>query len=93
MTKHLETVILPTPLPFDGVDFCKRTSMRYHSGFDVFELIAAAEKELARKAPEQCKRPTHRFLTSRKRRPTDPPASSRRASAPPTAAASPSGQQ
>jgi hypothetical protein len=53
MTKHLETVTLSTPLPFDGVQFYKRTSMCYRSDFDVFELIAAAEEELARKSPEQ----------------------------------------
>jgi integrase len=55
MTKHLQTVVLPTPLPFDGVDVYKRTSMRYRSCFDVSGLIVAAGKELAHEAPEQFK--------------------------------------
>jgi hypothetical protein len=38
MTKHLERVVLPTPLPFDGVDFYRRPSTRYRS-FDVSGLI------------------------------------------------------
>jgi len=29
--------------------------MRYHSNFDVLELIRTAKKELARSKPEQCK--------------------------------------
>jgi integrase len=55
MTKHLERVMLPTPLPFDGVAFYNRTSMRYQSGFDVLKLIRDAKKELARSEPEQYK--------------------------------------
>jgi integrase len=55
MTKHLERVALPTPLPFEGVEFYNRTSMRYHSSFDVLKLIRAAKKELAPSAPEQFK--------------------------------------
>jgi integrase len=52
VTKHLEKVSLPNPLPFDGVDFYKRASMRYQGSFDVFDLIEAAKKELAQPAPE-----------------------------------------
>jgi len=37
---------LPNALPFTGVDFEPRQSMRYRSGFDVEELIEAAQKEL-----------------------------------------------
>ena len=53
MTKHLEEVKLPTPLPFDGVEFYKRTSMKYRSSFDVFGLIKDAKNELAESKPEQ----------------------------------------
>jgi integrase len=55
VTKQLEKVSLPNPLPFDGVEFYKRASMRYQGGFDVFGLIEAAKKELAQPAPEQFK--------------------------------------
>jgi integrase len=55
VTKQLEKVSLPNPLPFDGVEFYKRVSMRYQGSFDVFGLIEAAKKELARPAPEQFK--------------------------------------
>jgi integrase len=55
MIKHLERVALPTPPPFDGVEFYSRTSMRYHSNFDVLKLIRTAKKELARSKPEQYK--------------------------------------
>lgn len=40
---HLE---LPNALPFTGVGFEPRQSMRYRSGFDVKTLIEAAQKEL-----------------------------------------------
>jgi integrase len=55
LVKHLEAVVLPSPLPFEGVDFYKRTSMRYRSGFDVAALIKQAEAELAESEPEQFK--------------------------------------
>jgi len=55
VTKHLERLALPTPSSFDGIAFYKRTSMRYHSSFDVFKLIAAAKKELSPNEPEQFK--------------------------------------
>lgn len=55
VTKHLERVTLPIPQPFDGVEFYRRTSMRYHSSFDVFQLIEGANKELASSEPEQFK--------------------------------------
>ncbi len=54
-TKHLETVKLPSPLPFEGVDFEKRPSMRYRSSFDIFKLIGQARSELATEEPEQFK--------------------------------------
>jgi len=44
--KHL-SVTLPEPLPFAGVDFEKRPSLRYHSTFDVSALVAQARTELA----------------------------------------------
>ena len=37
---------LPGVLPFSGVGFERRPSMRYRSGFDVEELIEAAQQEL-----------------------------------------------
>ncbi len=55
VTKHLDKVSFPNPLPFDGVEFYKRASMRYQGSFDVFDLIEAAKKELAQPAPEQFK--------------------------------------
>ena len=39
---------LPTPRPFDGVEFEPRQTMRYHSTVDVKVLIKAAVDELAR---------------------------------------------
>lgn len=38
---------LPSPLPFDGVEFFPRQSMRYVSTFDVKEIIAQAGTHLA----------------------------------------------
>jgi integrase len=46
---------LPTPLPFDGVDFFPRQSMRYTSTMDVGMVIAAARDELAQADPEAFK--------------------------------------
>jgi hypothetical protein len=53
--RHLERVKLPSPLPFDGIQFEKRQSMRYRSSFDVFALIEKAGAELAAAQPEQFK--------------------------------------
>jgi hypothetical protein len=55
VTKHLESVKLPTPLPFDGIDFEPRQSMRYRSTFDIIKLIEKARKDLASEKPEQFK--------------------------------------
>jgi Phage integrase family len=55
ITKHLEAAKLPTPLPFDGISFEKRQSMRYRSNFDVSKLIQKAREELAEGEPEQFK--------------------------------------
>jgi integrase len=43
--KHL-SFSLPEPLPFAGVEFEKRPSLRYHSAFDVSALVAQARTEL-----------------------------------------------
>jgi integrase len=43
--KHL-SFSLPEPLPFVGVEFERRPSLRYHSAFDVSALIAQARAEL-----------------------------------------------
>jgi integrase len=55
LMKQLEKVSLPDPLPFDGAELYRRSSMRYQSSFDVFGLIAAANGELAGPAPEEFK--------------------------------------
>ena len=47
--KHLSRVRLPSPLPFDQVNFEPRQSMRYRSTIDVEELTRAAHEELAQK--------------------------------------------
>jgi len=44
----------PDKLPFDGVAFYQRESMRYHSTVDIEHLIGDAMRELAQK-PEQLK--------------------------------------
>ncbi|HEY0792439.1 MAG TPA: hypothetical protein VGD78_15355 [Chthoniobacterales bacterium] len=54
-TKDLAGVQLPNPLPFDGVDFYKRASMKYRSTFDVVAVVEAAVRELAPNKPEQFK--------------------------------------
>jgi integrase len=56
LLKHLEGRLeLPAGSPFEGVDFEKRQSMRYGSGFDVEKLIGRAQAELASEWPEQFK--------------------------------------
>jgi integrase len=40
-------ITLPDPLPFAGVTFEKRPSLKYHSNFDVRLLVAMAQTELA----------------------------------------------
>ena len=39
-------VRLPSPLPFDGVEFEPRQSMKYRSNFNVLDLIKLANEEL-----------------------------------------------
>ncbi|MEN3941768.1 tyrosine-type recombinase/integrase [Prosthecobacter sp. SYSU 5D2] len=48
-------VILPSPLPFDGVDLFPRQSMRYVSTMDVDKLLTSARDELAVNDPEAFK--------------------------------------
>jgi integrase len=40
------SLALPDPLPFAGVEFEKRPSLKYHSNFDVRALVAQARAEL-----------------------------------------------
>ena len=40
------TFELPNPLPFEGVDFEPRQTMRYHSSIDPLALILVARQEL-----------------------------------------------
>ncbi len=52
------TLKLPDPLPFDGVQFEPRQSMRYHSAIEPWSLISVAQAELANgegNRPEQYK--------------------------------------
>ena len=37
---------LPSPLPFDGIEFEPRQSMKYRSNFNVLDLVKLANKEL-----------------------------------------------
>jgi integrase len=53
-TRHLQ-LSLPNPLPFDGVDFEPRQSMKYRSEIDVVALIKAAKAELRDSLPEAYK--------------------------------------
>lgn len=48
-------LILPAPLPFEGVDLFPRLSMRYVSTMDVAKLLASARDELAVNDPEAFK--------------------------------------
>jgi hypothetical protein len=49
-TKHL-SIQLPSPLPFEGIAFEPRQSMRYRSNIDAEELTRAAQIELAEQDP------------------------------------------
>ena len=53
--KHLGDVSLPGPLPFAGVEFEPRQSLKYRATFDVGTLIAKAKNELAHQNPEAFK--------------------------------------
>ena len=52
---HLRHLDLPSPLPFDGVDFYPRESKRYSSTIDAASLYSEAAEELADKHPESWK--------------------------------------
>jgi integrase len=54
MLRHVN-LSLPNPLPFAGVEFEPRQSMKYRSEIDVEALIKAANKELRAAAPEAYK--------------------------------------
>jgi integrase len=51
IVKHLP-MALPEPLPFAGVQFEKRPSLKYQSNFDVRLLVRQAREELASEKPE-----------------------------------------
>jgi integrase len=53
--KHLKDVTLPDPLPFAGIEFEPRQSLKYRATFDVGALITKAKDELALKDPEAFK--------------------------------------
>jgi integrase len=48
-------LVLPSPLPFEGVALEQAGSMRYQSSMVVADLVAAANKELKREHPEAYK--------------------------------------
>lgn len=50
-----DKLALPRKLPFDGVEFFERQSMRYKGGVDIAGVIAKANKELASKDTEAFK--------------------------------------
>jgi hypothetical protein len=52
--RHL-AVVLPRPLPFEGIEFEARQSMKYRSEIDVEKLIAHARQELEYNDPEAYK--------------------------------------
>jgi len=52
--RHM-TLTLPRPLPFEGVEFETRQSMKYRSEIDVEKLIAHARQELEDNDPEAYK--------------------------------------
>jgi integrase len=54
ITKHLQ-IQLPTPLPFSGIEFEPRQSLKYRSIFDIEDLIQKANKELPQKHSEPYK--------------------------------------
>jgi hypothetical protein len=47
--------VLPRPLPFEGIEFEARQSMKYRSEIDVEKLIAHARQELEYNDPEAYK--------------------------------------
>jgi integrase len=51
IVRHL-SIVLPSPLPFEGVEFEPRQSLKYRSEIDVAELIQAANAELVDKESE-----------------------------------------
>jgi len=55
IVKHLVSVDLPDPLPFSGVEFEPRQSLKYRATFDVETLIAKAKDKLAPGDPEAFK--------------------------------------
>jgi Phage integrase family len=52
--RHLQ-LSLPNPLPFDGVDFEPRQSMKYRSEIDIAALVKTAKAELRDSLPEAYK--------------------------------------
>jgi integrase len=52
--RHI-ALVLPRPLPFEGVEFETRQSMKYRSEIDIKKLIADARQELEGKYPEAYK--------------------------------------
>jgi hypothetical protein len=53
--RHLQSIQLPSPLPFEGVAFESRVSQRYVSAIDIEALIADARTELQPDNPEEFK--------------------------------------
>lgn len=69
-TRHLE-IELPSPLPFEGVEFEEGQSLKYQSQIKPGELYQAAEKELATTHPEAFKIFLLAVMTGLRRREID----------------------
>ena len=69
-TRHLE-IELPSPLPFEGVDFEEGQSLKYQSQIKPGELYQAAERELATTHPEAFKIFLLAVMTGLRRREID----------------------
>ena len=54
LLRHLK-LSLPDPLPFSGIEFEPRQTMKYQSKINVVELMQTARKELGEAAPESYK--------------------------------------
>lgn len=50
-----QSIVIPRPLPFDGVSLEKEPSLRYVSRVDAFSILARAREELALADPEAFK--------------------------------------
>jgi integrase len=69
--RHFKDVSLPDPLPFSGLEFEPRPSLKYRATFDVRALIGKAKDELAPQNPEAFKAFLLAALTGLRRKEID----------------------